>query len=47
MVSLNRVILSVQDVERLAAFYRDAFGIAVTEEIKGEWRQRSRPKGAS
>jgi hypothetical protein len=37
MVSLNRVILYAQRVERLAGFYRDAFGLAVTEETKGEW----------
>jgi catechol-2,3-dioxygenase len=36
-VSLNRIILYVQDVGGLAAFYRDAFGLAVTEEIEGEW----------
>jgi catechol-2,3-dioxygenase len=35
--SLDRVILYVQDVERLATFYRDAFGLSVVEEIKGEW----------
>jgi len=34
---LTRVILYVQDVERLAAFYRDALGLAVVEEISGEW----------
>ena len=36
-VSLTRVILYVQDVERIASFYCDALGLAVTEEIKGEW----------
>ena len=36
-VALNRVILYVQDVERLATFYRQAFGLPVVEEIKGEW----------
>ncbi len=36
-VVLNRVILYVQDVERLTAFYRDAFGLRAVEEIKGEW----------
>jgi predicted enzyme related to lactoylglutathione lyase len=36
-VSLSRVILYVQDVRRLAAFYRDAFGLVVAEEIDGEW----------
>jgi predicted enzyme related to lactoylglutathione lyase len=34
---LNRIILYVQDVERLAAFYRDMFGLRVTEAIEGEW----------
>ena len=36
-VSLNRIILYVQDVGRLAYFYRDAFGLPVIEEIKDEW----------
>jgi predicted enzyme related to lactoylglutathione lyase len=36
-VALNRVILYVQDVDRLATFYQQAFGLAVVEEIKGEW----------
>jgi catechol 2,3-dioxygenase-like lactoylglutathione lyase family enzyme len=36
-VALNRVILYVQDVDRLAAFYQHAFGLRVVEEIKGEW----------
>jgi len=36
-VVLNRVILYVQDVDRLATFYQQAFGLAVVEEIKGEW----------
>src|SRR6266568_4796716 len=36
-VSLNRIILYVQDVGRLADFYRDAFGLPIIEEIKGEW----------
>jgi predicted enzyme related to lactoylglutathione lyase len=36
-VSLNRIILSVRDVETLAAFYRDAFGLSLVEEIEGEW----------
>jgi catechol-2,3-dioxygenase len=31
------VILYVQDVDRLATFYRQALGLAVVEEIKGEW----------
>jgi catechol 2,3-dioxygenase-like lactoylglutathione lyase family enzyme len=36
-VSLNRVILYVQDVARLVEFYQDAFGLPVVEEIEGEW----------
>lgn len=36
-VALNRVVLYVQDVDRLAAFYQEAFGLPVVEEIKGEW----------
>jgi catechol 2,3-dioxygenase-like lactoylglutathione lyase family enzyme len=36
-VALNRVILYVQDVDRLSAFYRRMFGLPVVEEIKGEW----------
>jgi hypothetical protein len=35
--SLTRVILYVQDVERLAHFYRDALELDRVEEIKGEW----------
>jgi catechol 2,3-dioxygenase-like lactoylglutathione lyase family enzyme len=35
--ALNRVILYVQDVDRLAAFYREALGLRAVEEIKGEW----------
>jgi catechol-2,3-dioxygenase len=35
--ALNRVILYVQDVDRLAAFYQQAFGLCVVEEIEGEW----------
>jgi predicted enzyme related to lactoylglutathione lyase len=35
--SLDRIILYVQDVERLANFYKDAFQLPVVEEIKGEW----------
>ena len=27
----------MQDVERLAVFYREAFGFGVVEEIAGEW----------
>src|SRR5262245_27842654 len=34
---LTRVILYVQDVERPAAFYRGALGLAVVEAIAGEW----------
>jgi catechol-2,3-dioxygenase len=36
-VALTRVILYVQDVERIANFYHDTLGLAVTEQIKGEW----------
>ncbi len=36
-VSLDRVILYVQDVGRLVDFYQDAFGLPVVEEIEGEW----------
>jgi catechol-2,3-dioxygenase len=36
-VSLDRIILYVQDVERLANFYKDAFALPVVEEISGEW----------
>jgi predicted enzyme related to lactoylglutathione lyase len=36
-VALNRVILYVQDVDRLATFYQQAFDLPVVEEIKGEW----------
>ena len=36
-VRLDRIVLYVQDVERLAAFYRDMFGLAVIERIEGEW----------
>ena len=35
--SLDRIILYVQDVSRLANFYGDALGLPVVEEIKGEW----------
>jgi catechol-2,3-dioxygenase len=35
--ALTRIILFVQDVNRLANFYRDAFEVAVVEEIKGAW----------
>ena len=36
-VALNRVILYVQNVDRLATFYQQVFGLAVVEEIKDEW----------
>jgi catechol-2,3-dioxygenase len=36
-VALNRVILYVQDVDRLATFYQQIFGLPVVEEIKGSW----------
>jgi catechol-2,3-dioxygenase len=36
-VSLNRIILYVQDVERLARFYQEMFGLPVIEEIREEW----------
>jgi catechol 2,3-dioxygenase-like lactoylglutathione lyase family enzyme len=36
-VSLGRIILYVHDVEMLKAFYRDAFGLPVVEEIPDEW----------
>jgi predicted enzyme related to lactoylglutathione lyase len=36
-VVLNRVILYVQDVDRLATFYRQLFGLPIVEKIKGEW----------
>lgn len=36
-VVMNRVILYVQDVERLTTFYREMFGLPVVEEIRGEW----------
>jgi predicted enzyme related to lactoylglutathione lyase len=35
--SLSRVILYVQDVERLSVFYREAFDFGVVEEVAGEW----------
>jgi hypothetical protein len=35
--SLSRIILYVQDVERLSTFYQDAFQLPVVETIKGEW----------
>src|SRR5919198_2018924 len=36
-VRLSRIILYVQDVERLAAFYRAMLGLRVNEAIEGEW----------
>src|SRR5262249_58553315 len=36
-ISLDRVVLYGQDVERLSRFYGEAFGLAVTERIEGEW----------
>ncbi|WP_323119904.1 VOC family protein [Burkholderia alba] len=36
-VSLTRLILYVQDVEGLKAFYRTHFGLAPGEEIAHEW----------
>lgn len=36
-ISMNRIILYVQDVARLKAFYATHFGFPVIEEIEGEW----------
>ena len=36
-VRLARVILYVHDVDKLSAFYREAFGFVPVEEIAGEW----------
>src|ERR1700731_1025459 len=36
-VVLNRVMLHVQDVDRLANFYQQVFGLPVVEKIKGDW----------
>lgn len=36
-MQLNRVILYVQDVARLAEFYRDMFALPLVESIEGEW----------
>lgn len=36
-ICLSRIILYVQDVDRLAAFYRGSFGLHAVEEIAGEW----------
>ncbi len=35
--ALSRIVLYVQDVQRLCEFYRTIFGFPVIEEIKGEW----------
>jgi catechol-2,3-dioxygenase len=35
--SLDRIILYVQDVARLAKFYKEIFELPVVEEIKKEW----------
>ena len=37
IVRLTRVILYVHDVDKLSAFYREAFGFVPVEEIAGEW----------
>ena len=37
LVALNRIVLYVQDVDRLAGFYREMLGLDVVEEIPGEW----------
>jgi catechol-2,3-dioxygenase len=44
--SLSRVILNVHDVERLSAFYQDAFALSVVEHIKSETSdlRRSSPR---
>ncbi|MBK0378417.1 VOC family protein [Mucilaginibacter segetis] len=34
---LSRIILFVHNVDKLTSFYTANFGLAVTEEIKGEW----------
>lgn len=36
-ISLNRVMLFVQDVQRLSDFYADLSGMTVVEAIEGEW----------
>jgi catechol 2,3-dioxygenase-like lactoylglutathione lyase family enzyme len=36
-ISMNRIILYVQDVAALKEFYTSHFGFPVTEEIEGEW----------
>lgn len=35
--ALTRIILYVQDVERLANFYKHSLGLPIIQEIKGEW----------
>ncbi len=35
--ALGRIILYVQDVERLSEFYRQAFAFALAQHIDGEW----------
>jgi catechol-2,3-dioxygenase len=35
--SLDRIILYVQNVSRLAKFYKEMFELPVVEEIKEEW----------
>ncbi|MBI1649001.1 VOC family protein [Hyphomicrobium sulfonivorans] len=37
MAQLSRIILYVQDVERLSVFYREAFGFLLGQHIEGEW----------
>ena len=37
MVQLGRIILYVQDAERLSVFYREAFAFEVVQHIPGEW----------
>ena len=36
-VKLSRLIIYVQDVERLSEFYRQAFGFPLVQHIAGEW----------
>lgn len=36
-VRLSRIILYVQDVERLSEFYRQAFAFEAVQHIEGEW----------
>ena len=36
-LSLTRIVLYVQDVQRLTEFYRDVLGLRVVEELKDEW----------